>query len=211
MNAPTGCVSMIDISSENKEVDWAQVAASGIKRARIRLVRGNDGLDSMAATHVAGARTNNIDVEGYVACYPLPVVAGHPNRDPIGQAGLFVAAAKSFGVTKLFFDMEFPKLEDLMSHWEQTPEGVLTWLDAGLQAVNAEGLTVGIYGSPSYLVAIGCGTVPELANYELWVANYGVPAPSVPSPWKNWAAWQYSETGSVQGVTGNVDLSWCRS
>ena len=47
------------------------------------------------------------------------------------------------------------------------------------------------------------------AKYPLWVANYGVPRPSVPAG--NWAGrgysvWQYSSSGRVAGISGNVDL-----
>jgi len=32
----------------------------------------------------------------------------------------------------------------------------------------------------------------------LWVANYGVSSPAVPSPWTNWTIWQYTSNGPAQ-------------
>ena len=40
-------------------------------------------------------------------------------------------------------------------------------------------------------------------KYDIWLANWGVSAPSY-----NCAIWQYSENGSVPGVSGSVDMNW---
>lgn len=40
----------------------------------------------------------------------------------------------------------------------------------------------------------------------LWLASYGVSVPSVPSVWSNLTFWQYSESGSVAGIGGLVDV-----
>ena len=41
----------------------------------------------------------------------------------------------------------------------------------------------------------------------LWVANYGVKKPSLPEGWSNYTVWQYSESGDVPGIAGQVDLN----
>ena len=40
-------------------------------------------------------------------------------------------------------------------------------------------------------------------KYDIWLANWGVSAPSY-----NYAIWQYSENGSVPGISGSVDMNW---
>ena len=40
-------------------------------------------------------------------------------------------------------------------------------------------------------------------KYDIWLANWGVSAPSY-----NCAIWQYSENGSVPGISGSVDMNW---
>jgi GH25 family lysozyme M1 (1,4-beta-N-acetylmuramidase) len=40
----------------------------------------------------------------------------------------------------------------------------------------------------------------------LWIASYGVSVPSIPSVWSNLTFWQYSESGSIAGIGGAVDL-----
>ncbi len=45
-----------------------------------------------------------------------------------------------------------------------------------------------------------------LAAYPLWIADYGVAEPTLPNGWTTWLLWQYSETGTVQGIDCPVDL-----
>ena len=40
----------------------------------------------------------------------------------------------------------------------------------------------------------------------LWVANWGVSCPDLATGWSNWVFWQYSDTGTVGGISGAVDL-----
>ena len=46
----------------------------------------------------------------------------------------------------------------------------------------------------------------ELASqYRLWVANYYVPLPEANGKWPGWVGFQYTNRGSVDGISGNVD------
>jgi lysozyme len=41
----------------------------------------------------------------------------------------------------------------------------------------------------------------------LWIAAYGPPCPDTPDAWTDWSFWQYSSTGTVDGIAGDVDLN----
>jgi lysozyme len=44
-------------------------------------------------------------------------------------------------------------------------------------------------------------------DYPLWVAEYtSAPTPKVPMGWTTWTFWQYSQSGTVAGVDGAVDM-----
>lgn len=64
---------------------------------------------------------------------------------------------------------------------------------------------VGIYTSYSKWLEV-MQNETRWASRRLWVANYGVSVPRLPSPWKKWCAWQYSSTGRLKGYSGNLDL-----
>lgn len=46
----------------------------------------------------------------------------------------------------------------------------------------------------------------EVAKEPLWVAQYGVNEPQDNGHWNNWVGFQYSSTGKISGINGNVDL-----
>ena len=45
--------------------------------------------------------------------------------------------------------------------------------------------------------------IPE--NFGLWVANYGVLKPNLPIQWTDYEMWQYTDRGTLPGITGSVD------
>lgn len=49
------------------------------------------------------------------------------------------------------------------------------------------------------------GNPAGFENYPLWVASYRPDAPVLPAGWNDYTFWQYTESGSVTGITGNVD------
>jgi lysozyme len=62
-----------------------------------------------------------------------------------------------------------------------------------------------IYANPSFVNDL-LKNSSTLKNYPLFIANYGVDQPNVPNPWDKWDFWQYSESGRVPGINGNVDM-----
>ena len=42
----------------------------------------------------------------------------------------------------------------------------------------------------------------------LWVAAYGPSSPPMPPGWQDWTFWQYTSSGRVPGIVGNVDLDY---
>lgn len=62
-----------------------------------------------------------------------------------------------------------------------------------------------IYTAPSYWNANMKG---GFGNYPLWVAEYGVSTPRGVNGWDNWTFWQHSSTGTVNGISGAVDLDY---
>lgn len=48
----------------------------------------------------------------------------------------------------------------------------------------------------------------SLSKYPLWVAEYDVSTPSSIGSWSKWIGFQYSDTGTVSGIDGDVDLDY---
>lgn len=65
------------------------------------------------------------------------------------------------------------------------------------------GYTPGLYCSESWYTAEIDGSAFEKAGFSIWIAKYSSNKPRV----SNYDAWQYTSTGKVSGISGNVDLN----
>lgn len=65
--------------------------------------------------------------------------------------------------------------------------------------------TAVIYTSPGFWNAnVAPNWIWEMP-YDLWVAHWGVPAPTIPQKWTNWVLWQYTTTLRIPGIDSYED------
>jgi hypothetical protein len=62
-----------------------------------------------------------------------------------------------------------------------------------------------VYTYPYFWEQLGGTTA--FRNYPLWIANYGVSEPMLPGGWRRYWIWQYSASGTVDGIPGRTDLN----
>jgi lysozyme len=55
------------------------------------------------------------------------------------------------------------------------------------------------------------GNPTGFENYPLWTASYRNDAPKLPAGWNDYAFWQFTQSGSVAGINGNVDKNIFRA
>jgi len=80
-------------------------------------------------------------------------------------------------------------------------EGVETWLQTVAAATGQQPF---LYVDPTFA---GEYQAPaSLAAYPLWIADYDVAQPALPAGWSRWLIWQHTQSGTVPGVNGTVDL-----
>jgi hypothetical protein len=49
---------------------------------------------------------------------------------------------------------------------------------------------------------------PDITTSPLWHAQYStVECPNIAPPWTDWAFWQFTSSGSVEGIAGGVDVN----
>jgi GH25 family lysozyme M1 (1,4-beta-N-acetylmuramidase) len=60
-----------------------------------------------------------------------------------------------------------------------------------------------IYSYVSWFASVGV-TNNALADYPLYIASYN-PCATIPAPWTSTVFWQYSASGTVMGISGQVD------
>jgi lysozyme len=95
--------------------------------------------------------------------------------------------------------------------WERNPDSQMELWQARefVQAVyDQTGIWPLLYSGGQLKDAILAGGDPGvLLNCRLWLAEYG-PRAVLPRGWDAYWLWQHTDTGTVPGISGHVDLSW---
>ncbi|HEY1959870.1 MAG TPA: GH25 family lysozyme [Polyangiaceae bacterium] len=168
-------------------INWTKVKAAGISFAFAKATESTNFTDSMFATNWAGMKSAGI-VRGAYHFF-------HADVDPTQQATFFLSTVGTVEPGDML-------ALDLESTNNQSQATILANAETFMSAVKSKtGITPILYMSPAFLSSFG-----TLGQYPLWVANYGVSCPTVPSAWKSYTFWQSTGTGSLSALSGAVDL-----
>lgn len=195
---------VIDVSGWQGDIDWAKAKADGVEGAIIRLGYGEgNNADKKAQRNISECKRLGIPFGIYWYSYAdTPALAKEEGTD-------VVAKLKQFGVNPS--DLAYPVYYDLEKWtWEghQPPTDpnvynniVNNWYSA-LQSAGYKNL--GVYSYTSYLQ----GPLKHVDIYAktTWVAQYGARMGFDSFP-TNSRGWQYTSSGKVNGISGNVDMN----
>ncbi len=191
----------IDVSRWNGRIDFAKVRASGRTFVLVKATEGRLYTDDAYARNRAAAMSAGLVVGAYHYAHP-DLAAG----DATLEADHFIAVAG------LRHGMLLPVL-DLESGASLGTAGLQRWVETWLTRVYPRlGVRAIIYTTPGFWQsAIGDTRWFADNGYRvLWVAHWDASTPKVPgSGWggRSWTLWQYSECGTVPGMTSRcVDL-----
>jgi GH25 family lysozyme M1 (1,4-beta-N-acetylmuramidase) len=190
----------IDLSSHQGEVDWAAVAESGIDFAMVRIgyrgygSAGRLAQDERFLENLTGAQAQGIQVGGYF--FSQATTPEEAEEEAAFALSLLDGAALDFPIA---YDWE-PIINDTARTDGMTTEEVTACAVAFCQVIRQAGYDTVLYcnGELGYLTY----DLSQLRECQLWYAEYG----SVPSFTYAFSFWQYSNTGQVPGISGNVDL-----
>jgi len=161
----------IDVSMWQGDVDWAAVASTSTRYVIMRATRGDSYVDPRYAEYLAGASANGLVVGAYHRA-KVSLAQG----DAVAEANHFVDVAQNAAGDVL------PVL-DIEEHNGLTVPQLTEWVRTWLARVHARtGVRAMIYASP-YFWRTYLGDTTWFADngYPLWIAHWGVPAPSVPA------------------------------
>lgn len=187
---------VIDISHWQGNIDFNQVKNSGIEGVIIKSGGSDNGFykDSMYETNYAKAKAAGLRVGAYYFVGKGCVSA----IDGEADAKRFEAQlqGKQFDLP-VYMDVEAPPTGKI--------QGITDSVVAFGDYLEKRGYFVGVYGSDisGFKERMDLNRV---RRFTLWVARYG----SQPQYATNWDIWQYSSTGRVNGISGNVDMDDCR-
>ena len=199
---PPNSLPGIDVSHWQGTINWAKVAADGQRFVIAKATDGRTFDDPMYATNKAEATAAGLAFTAYHFARP-----DGSADDAILEADHFVQVA-GLGPGNLL-----PAL-DIEVSGGLGPKALTAWALAWLGEVRAKlGVKPMVYTSPNgWETRFGDTTAIADAGYTvLWVAHWGVSSPTLPAnDWSGhgWSFWQYTNCGSVPGISGCVDLDW---
>jgi lysozyme len=179
----------VDVSSYQGSIDWSSARADGITFGFAKATEGETIADSTFAGNWAGMKAAGV-VRGAYHFF-------HPNESATAQADFVLSKVGTLEAGDLPIVLDFEVL-DGVSEATAVADAV-TFLQT---VTSATGKTAILYMSAEFL----SGSYSSLAPYALWVANYGVSCPGLPSEWSQWTFWQNSDSGSVSGISGGTDV-----
>lgn len=184
----------IDVSKWNGVIDWGKVKNSGVDFVMIR-----EGYGKKSPTQVDKKFRENItQAQNYgINCGVYHYGYADSTKDAQDEAEFCLENIQNLKLEyPVVFDFE--DKETLKLSTRQRTDICMAFLSE----IEKNGYYAMIYANKSWLENYLYAT-EILAKYDLWLAQWGPENPSY-----NCGIWQYSETGRIDGINGNVDLNF---
>ena len=200
VDGETVSIKGIDVSTYQGDIDWEKVAASGVKFVFIRLgYRGYEsGLlvkDDRFEDNIRGALQNGIAVGVYFVTQAISV------EEAVEEAQFVMENIRPYNVTwPIVLD-----IEDAASATARTAElsqqARTDHAIAFCETVKESGYTPMLYCNIRWFIEKL--DITRITDYDKWFAQY-FRKPFFPYAFQ---MWQYSSTGRIDGIEGNVDYN----
>ncbi|EOS34412.1 LysM peptidoglycan-binding domain-containing protein [Lachnospiraceae bacterium] len=185
----------LDVSEFQGIIDWAQVKSAGYQFAMLRAGYGYRTPDQQFQRNAAECNRVGIPAGAYWFCYALSPEDARKEAD-----GCLEVIAP--------YRMEYPICYDIehasLTYAEQngvtfTPSLATQIVKAFCDRIEERGYFAMYYSNQNFLETYLSRDLNR--RYALWFARYGSRYDGI-----DYGIWQYTSTGSIPGITGNVDL-----
>lgn len=193
----------IDVSKWQAEIDWKKVKAAGVKFVFIRC--GYTALSQKFAMYedeyfrknIQGAYDAGIKVGVYF--FSNSITTTEAKKEAQKTLELIQDYAHMITLPVVY---DFEAFSNAYRAYGLSKTQVTKNTIAYADLIEAAGFTPMYYGSPNFLAS--SFDVTQLAKYDCWLANYTTKT----SYTGDYTYWQYSSTGQVDGIVGNVDCNF---
>lgn len=193
----------VDISSYSGEIDWNKVKNAGVDFAMVRIGGrgyGSDGQmysDDSALSYIKGAKAAGLKVGVYFFSQAIN------NDEAIEEADYIKTLLGDETIDfPVAYDWEIIKDDDARTDGVSAAQATAC-AKAFCNRVRELGYTPILY-SPSKELYFKYD-LSQLSDVDIWYCEYS----DVPTFYYQFSMWQYSSTGKVDGIEGDVDLNVC--
>lgn len=178
----------IDVSHWKGDIDWQQAARNDVTFAMLG-TRYSGQVDPYFRKNAEEASAAGIRIGAYIYSYATDTTMAE------AEADFILDLIKDYPISyPVAFDVEDSSQSSL------SPQQVSDIINAFCRKIEAAGYHPMIYANDYWLAnKIDLSQV----NYDVWVARY-----EVKHAFENPAMWQATSSGSVNGVTGGVDINF---
>ncbi len=186
----------IDVARFQEQIDWRAARRAGVNFAFIKVTEGGDLLDPKFHDHWRGAKKAGVARGAYHFYYFCTA--------PEVQARWFLKnAPKSRGALPPVLDMEWNPFSPTCKKRPPAAE-VQKQMRTFLKIVErGYGQRPIIYTTPKFYRDAG---LHQMNNEEYWLRSTAKTLDQA-YPGQKWSFWQYSATGIIPGIEGDVDLN----
>lgn len=187
----------IDAARFQTSIDWNQARASGVNFAFLKATEGGDLLDAKFKDHWRGAGRAGVTRGAYHFFYFC--------TPPEVQARWFIRnVPRSSGMMPPVLDMEWNPFSPTCARVRPPAAEVQRQMRVWLRIVEAHyGQRPIIYTTPRFYEE---NNLSRFNGFEYWLRTTAK-TPKEAYPGQRWTFWQYSATGRIPGIAGDVDLN----
>jgi GH25 family lysozyme M1 (1,4-beta-N-acetylmuramidase) len=196
----------LDISSfqhTGPPINWRLLAEQGIRFVAVKVSEGTYYVNPYYRSDARAAAAAGLALLSYVFANPSrasgPATANFAVR----------AMGRERGRLPLVVDLENDPYKKADDCYGLRVPAMIAWITSFI--ARAEKLTRKqpvIYTTATWWQQCTEST-GQFRRDSLWLAAFDGTAPTVPSPWRGWTFWQYSNDGFLRGI-GQVDLDYYR-
>lgn len=188
-------MTIIDVSYHNGDIDFNKVKAAGVEGVIIRAGYGQNHIDKKFETYINAAINAGLKVGVYWFSYAYTVEMAKREAEYCLKA---ISAYKL--ELPIFFDWEYDSMKYANRNGVNADKVLITdMIVAFCQVAKDNGRSAGYYGSLDYFK--NYIDTSKLDGFTKWLARYANQEQT------DCDMWQYTSTGKVDGISGNVDMN----
>ncbi len=192
----------IDVSEHDGEIDWATVKKAGVEFAFLRVgyrgySEGKIVSDAYLERNIQGALENDIDIGLYF--YSQAITP----QEALEEAEFVLSAVGDTKITyPIVYDWEFVTTDTARTD-DISPKMLTKCSITFCERIKQAGYLPMIYQNKN--TSLLNLYLSKLTDYDFWLAEYNSSA----TYYYNYQIWQYSSSGTVPGIKGEVDMNIC--
>ena len=190
----------IDVSQWQGTIDWDKVKASGVQFAMIRAGWGQNKIDTQFVRNISECNRVGIPCGIYWFSY------AYTEAMAVREAEYALAAVEPYKLEyPIAFDWEGDSCNYAVKNGVKPTKALASAMArAFCKRIEQGSYYAMVYTNPAYLSQYYDADIPK--EFDIWLAQWPSNPDPATKPAQAGGIWQYTSSGSVNGISGRVDM-----